>query len=1417
MIWSSVNENNELDERIFEFPPELLTAGEHQLHDGLDPGLQDGRRYDLTLSYVDPAGNEGEEIHIVDLAYDAGPPVIDILAPDSDTIVREARFEISLSEPVVSLGIRISGEGYETYSETVDSLITSETFYYASCFDRVPVREGVPWTMSLTATDKAGNVSEPVVAESITLDITPPEITIVSPAERTRLNTFKVSYINSETLLHGQMVAIDAEGDSSLLQLEGDLLESGEHLLTSWTPQIEDDVPFSLTITGEDPAGHSTESNRIEHLRFDRSRPVVAIMEPVSHAIQSSFQVRYSVSENLESGVIIILNSAERDSQEVRLADDDLKKGEHTIDALESRVTLLESGNYDVVLFGLDYAGNPSDTVQVSEIRLDQTAPVIEFLTPAPDTVYREVTVRYRLSEPLVEGSLLIVPKSSASTNDSTHVIPLPPEGLRGTDAFELALDEEYELQDGGEYQLQITGKDFAGNDALPVKVMGVKIDRTAPDISITEPEDSRVYSRLPLAYSLSENIKTGKIIITQASPGGHATTTEIDLADEYLLAGDHEITTVEQELTLSENDELSFQITCQDYAGNEGQSLSVTNIRYDNSPPVLSVSRPQPDAIQSSLAFTMTASERLMEMRFTLAQNGGTPDQDSPYSFTAREDELEETTWVLQRFSNTPSLKDNIPYTITIQAIDVAGNESEAVIIENIQLDTSPPEYTLSQPVDGEWIADLFISYTISENIANGQVIFKWENGTPDPVNTHMAELTGEALFQGPHEGIHLTFDTPVVDGAKYSVQLAGTDRAGNELRGQEIHGVLYDATPPVLSFLHPPTGAFVNDFMITYSSSEKLSLAKVQVEIHGEDVITAELGNTSRKGGENFFRLTDYIDIVDGQTVDITLKGVDLAGNETVTDPLTNISLDKTTPECVITAPEDGGHVQRLFLNFSISEPLDSLSMTVERTAGKADDNTPAQALIPVYLIKPDEMSILDVEDYIPLNDGTEYRITLSGSDRAGNAFYPVSVSNVLLDKTPPDITVKFPKPGSFSKKKKFEFDLSEELSSATMTWIWTDGREDAVGVHRMAFPEDLLSAGSHTSTILDSIPHVSEAIYNFSLHLVDRAGNTRDINIPDISYDYDAPKLFAHTPKSGQRIDKVKIKFGCNERLKIGRITIVDLVSNEAQLYLIPRDKLDAREYVIGEVVGKLSMVDSHIYQIRAFGMDLAGNRDEIVIADSVIFDTKPPVITDIRPRQNGRTNSSAVTFTLNEPCARGQLIWLRVSGRADPGSPHVIDIPPQYLKQGENSTIALPPAPLVEGAVYSIAISATDLLGNESRKFNVPNITMDMKGPDLIIINPKPSSTSPITAIQIAFSEPLKSARLEIIATGGNPDPNAPYTIDVAENLIKVPREDGVRITGLPALVTGSIYSIALTGIDMAGNPGDITTVEDVMKE
>jgi hypothetical protein len=371
---------------------------------------------------------------------------------------------------------------------------------------------------------------------------------------------------------------------------------------------------YDIVVAAKDLAGSMTIVT-VASILVDTRAPTITLAEPalpattpaVAYTTATGQRIRGTTSEDADlllGGVLITNRSG----------------------PFETVLSLVEGPNY-FTLEAVDLAGNRAhlDFVLV----LDTVSPALLIVAPAAD---------------LVTSRASLVINGSTEWDASVMV-----NGVLITTA-EGAFYAPFELQEGVN-RISVNATDPAGNTAT--KVVTVVLDRAAPTVAITAPEDgtstrlAEVTIRGTVAADADSILVNG--LLAQAAGGEFAAV-----------------------VALSEGSNVIF-VEAADAAGNRANA-SITVVR-DSTPPVVVVASPRGGALLAAARVTVNGTA---EGAAAVSIEGARADL-SGAAFSAEV--------LLHEGDNT----------LTVTARDAAGNTATLVLV--VRRDTTPPALTLSLP----------------------------------------------------------------------------------------------------------------------------------------------------------------------------------------------------------------------------------------------------------------------------------------------------------------------------------------------------------------------------------------------------------------------------------------------------------------------------------------------------------------------------------------------------------------------------------------------------------------------------------------------------------------------------------------------------------------------------------------------
>lgn len=338
-----------------------------------------------------------------------------------------------------------------------------------------------------------------------------------------------------------------------------------------------------------------------------------------------------------------------------------------------------------------------------------------------------------------------------------------------------------------------------------------------------------------------------------------------------------------------------------------------------DTTPPTVvnAVPAPQAMGVRVTLALLLTFSE---PMRTTSLQVTAAP----TIAFSAPLWNPDTTSVTL---AHAAPLAFDTPYTVTVQAEDLAGNALTPFAFTfrtEAMPDTTPPTVIGTVPADQATgvsvTAPLVMTFSEPMDRASVAVV-----GSP-------AIAFGPPSWTANDSALSLAAVAPLAVGQAYVVTVQGRDVAGNAMAAPHVFGFSTtagpDVTPPTLVASTPDAGASLVPATIRLQLvfSEPMHLASVQVSSSPAHF----LGLADWSSDARTVRFPGAADWTGSAAYTVSVSGTDLAGNALAPAQLsftTAAPLDLTPPRVLSTSPPGGATVSptNVVISFVFSEPMD------------------------------------------------------------------------------------------------------------------------------------------------------------------------------------------------------------------------------------------------------------------------------------------------------------------------------------------------------------------------------------------------------------------------------------------------------------------------------------------------------------
>ncbi|HTC93758.1 MAG TPA: Ig-like domain repeat protein, partial [Terriglobales bacterium] len=763
---------------------------------GTTSSLADGS-HTLSASIKDKAGNPATAS--ITFFIDNVAPNIHITAPVNGSFVAATspHVNITFADPDLNLStFKVTSNGTD-----ITSLFTvTPNSASADLTGGASLGQGAN-TLTVQISDLAGNTGHD--SSTFTVDTTPPQVTIVQPADG--------SYTNQQTIAVSGTVADDTP---VTLQVNGVSATINGNQFTATVPLPTEGLQ-ALQAVATDAAGNVGQASINIHV--DRTPPVVVIAQPLdgSYTNQQTIVVSGTVTDASPVTVQVEGASATMNGNQ-----------------FTATVPLPTEGLQSLQVVAADAAGNVG---QASiNIHVDRTPPVVVIAQPPDGSYTNQQTIV--VSGTVTDTSPITVQvqgvSATVSGNQFTTTVPLPTEGLQN---------------------LQAVATDAAGN--VGQVSINIHVDRTPPVVTIAQPSEGSYSNQQTIAVSgtvtdaspvtvqvqgvsatvngtqftasvplSAEGLQTLQAVATDAAGnvGQASVNVHVDRtpplvkifspqAGAYIKGPVITVTgsVADASPTMTDVNAISTMLnpdgtfstqipvvdgplniiaTSHDAAGNVGTAQ--VPVIIDSVPPVITVTTPQDGLITNQATQTVQ----------------GTVTDAAPVTLTINGSPAPVTSGA---FSQSVTMSSDGPNTITLVATDAAGNVSTKTI--HVTLDRTPPTLSIAAPSAGAVLGSLpvIVQGTVQDDTATTVTV----DGIPATATQNAWQLSVASLPDGPHTFL-----------------VVATDAAGNST--QQTESVLIATQPPTIVITAPASGSLTRNTSIPVNGTvTSPALAGVQV----------------------------------------------------------------------------------------------------------------------------------------------------------------------------------------------------------------------------------------------------------------------------------------------------------------------------------------------------------------------------------------------------------------------------------------------------------------------------------------------------------------------------------------------------------------------------------------------------------
>jgi hypothetical protein len=891
-------------------------------------GLHEGDNA-IVVTATDSGGSSSVTRHV---ALDTAAPTLVIVQPVEGQSIN--------SDTVTVSGTVSDAHAVTVRVNTVDATITGTSFTAT-----VPVGSGPTATITVTATDPAGNSTQKSV--TLQVDRVAPAIQITSPTEGAFVRGSVIQVTGTVTDA-SYPLQVDVNGQSATV--------NGNSFTAAITAA---DGPLTLTATARDSASNTGTSH--VSVTVDSVAPAISITAPADGAMTRADSIHFTGTLTDASPTTLRI-----DGTSVPVADG----------AFATDVPVTADGPRTITLVATDAAGNAQSLDW--HVIVDRTQPTIDITTPAVDAVLGQSPVS-------VDGQY------QDQTTTTITVNGIEATRTQGAWHADVPLAE-------GRQTLTVVAVDAAGNQKTITR--DVFLDFTAPTIAITSPADGSytVATAVTVSGTVNDthlstvtvngvtatvtggqfeaaNVPVGgaannTIDATAVDAAGHQNHAQITLhvpqtqftlnittpADGVAVRGPN----IEVRGTVSsEAGVLSVFVNGKEAALAGNGTWSVTDVPVMEGPQTLHAIATDTAGRTQTADSTVRVDTVVPTLTITEPAVGLVTKEATVHVAGTVEDT--NTVTVMVNDQNAPVVNGQFAkdvsigaadgaQMVTVVATDSVGNATTKTV--QVIVDRTAPTLAVVAPENGALVSGLPI-------VVQGTI--HDDNGVSITVDGNAVERTDDTwrmsfatLAEGPH-----TFT------------VVATDAAGNAAPTQSVT-VTIDVNAPVLTITLPASGTITNLATVDVTGTvQDASLTSLVVTPAGTQPVTVTNGQFTAPG----------IPLTEGDTT-ILVTATDRANRSTPMSIV--VTRDSTAPELELTAPDRITRRQTIQLAATANEP----NLTVVLGINGAETTFTA----PPYSIP------LTIPDGLAMGD--TFTVSAKATDRAGNVTTASHVVRVIAD---------------------------------------------------------------------------------------------------------------------------------------------------------------------------------------------------------------------------------------------------------------------------------------------------------------------------------------------------------------------------------------------------------------------------------
>ena len=465
--------------------------------------------------------------------------------------------------------------------------------------------------------------------------------------------------------------------------LVGDKLDEGEYPDVNFDPppKLVSGAWYNVTFNGTDRAGNFS-SYLMGKLYFDNIPPKTVGMYPKTDSFINLPEVSYSVDEQMTKSTISWEPSEGTEKVLIELVDNELLSGTFETGSLTNQTDLIDGTVYNLVMKATDQAGNESETTLAKNITFDQTKPKFTQVIPLTSARINSQLLEWNVDEKLSSGKYTWIHMGGSEDSAAPHEYTLTPELLSDGKHDNSSLPD-LKLVENAMYRITLEGTDLAGNTGKKF-IMSVVYDDVPPSIELKYPETNMIVNNLDISFYISEQLSEGQFIYTRVggAPDPNSPVT-MNLANAELETFFEQPTLPTNPAVLNDGSIYNIQFKAKDLAENASESNIMENVGFDFTSPVIKIFLPEPNTYFIGSEINIDISEDLKEGTIIWNRTGGLNTQQTRYEIIIDENTLKKGALTIPIKA---SLSSSVIYSLSVNGIDFAGNESEPINIESIE-----------------------------------------------------------------------------------------------------------------------------------------------------------------------------------------------------------------------------------------------------------------------------------------------------------------------------------------------------------------------------------------------------------------------------------------------------------------------------------------------------------------------------------------------------------------------------------------------------------------------------------------------------------------------------------------------------------------------------------------------------------